>query len=245
MIERFEASLHPPRRQGGGEGGGPVILQVLPRLGTGGAERGTVDVAQAIVAAGGTAIVASEGGALERELARAGAHHVTLPLASKNPLVMRRNVGRLESLIEEHEVDILHARSRAPAWSAAAAARRKGCHFVTTFHGTYNASLPFKLRYNAIMVSGERVIAISEFIARHIHETYAVEPARIRVIQRGVDLARFDPAKVSAERVIQLARAWRLPDGVPLIMLPGRLTRWKGQLLLLDALASLAELDFR
>jgi glycosyltransferase involved in cell wall biosynthesis len=255
MIERTQASLQgaslPGRSvQSGGEqaeadDGGPVILQVLPRLGTGGAERGAVDVAQAIVAAGGRAIVASEGGPLERELARAGAHHVTLPLASKNPLVMRRNVGRLEALIAQHDVDIVHARSRAPAWSAAAAARRGGRHFVTTFHGTYNASTPFKRRYNAIMVSGERVIAISEFIARHIRESYAVEPARIRIIQRGVDLARFDPARVSAERVIKLANAWRLPDGVPLLMLPGRLTRWKGQLLLLDALASLANVDFR
>lgn len=223
----------------------PVVLQVLPRLDTGGAERGAVDIAAAVVDCGGIAIVASEGGQLERELGRAGALHVALPMASKNPLVMRRNIARLCALIKEHKVNILHARSRAPAWSAAAAARRSGCHFVTTFHGTYSAGNIIKRRYNSIMLSGERVIAISEFIAKHIRQTYVVDPARLRVIPRGVDLSRFDPAKVSAERVIKLANAWRIPDDVPLVMLPGRLTRWKGQKLLLDSLPALLDLDFR
>ena len=239
MIGLPEASAQ-DRPQSGGH---PVVLQVLPGLVAGGAERGAVDVAEALVKAGGTAIVASEGGPMEHELARAGALHVKLPMASKNPFVMRRNVGRLVKLIEEHGVEILHARSRAPAWSAAAAAKRTGCPFVTTFHGTYNFGGPVKRRYNAIMTKGERVIAISHFIAQHIRETYGVDPNLIRVIQRGVDLARFDPGKVSAERVIALATRWRLPDGVPLVMLPGRLTRWKGHTLLLEALAKLGDVD--
>ena len=225
--------------------GGPVILQVLPRLDSGGVERGTIDIAKAIVDDGGSAIVCSEGGQMEHILARTGATHVKLPMASKNPLVMRRNIGRLIELIEYHGVDIVHARSRAPAWSAYAAAGRTGRHFVTTFHGTYGAGNRVKRRYNAVMTKGERVIAISEFIARHIRETYDVDPARIRVIQRGVDLTRFDPARVSAERVIKLANAWRLPDGVPVVMLPGRLSRWKGQGLLIDALTALGDIDLR
>lgn len=226
-------------------GNGPVVLQVVPSLVTGGVERGAVDIAAAVVEAGATAIVASEGGPMERELKRAGALHLTLPLASKNPFVMYRNVHRLVRLIRTYKVDILHARSRAPTWSARAAARRSGCHLVTTFHAPYNQRNFLKRRYNAIMLSGERVIAISDFIAEHIRQNYKVDPAKIEVIHRGVDLRSFDPERVSAERMIKLAGDWRLPDGVPFIMLPARLTRWKGHTLLLKALTHLRDLEFR
>ncbi len=222
----------------------PTVLQVLPRLITGGAERGAVDIAVALTEAGGTSLVASEGGLMEHELKRGDVTHIKLPLASKNPLVMRRNVARLASIIEEHDVDIVHARSRAPAWSALSAARRTGRHFVTTFHGTYRRTSALKRYYNGVMVKGERVIANSEFIARHIRENYKMDPAHIRVIRRGVDLDRFDPERVSAERVIQLANRWRLSDGVPVVMLPGRLTRWKGHNVLIEALAALGDLEF-
>ncbi len=223
---------------------GPVVLQVLPSLVTGGAERGAIDIAAALAAAGGTSLIASEGGPMEHELRRAKATHITLPLASKNPITMYRNVARLVDVIKAHNVDIVHARSRAPAWSAAAAAKRTGAHFITTFHGAYNFNNGIKRRYNAIMVSGERVIANSTFIESHIKENYSVDPSRVRVIHRGIDLDRYDPEKVSAERVIQLATRWRLPDGVPIVMLPGRLTRLKGQIDLIEALNRLRDLDF-
>jgi len=171
---------------------------------------------------------------------------VELPMGSKNPLVMRANVARLEAVIREHKVDIVHARSRAPAWSALAAANRTGAHFVTTFHGTYNlGGFGLKHFYNSVMTKGERVIAISEFIAEHMRRVYGTPPEKIRVIHRGVDLAKFDPVRVSAERIIQLAHRWRLPDGYPVIMLPGRLTRWKGQEVLIRALAELGRHDVR
>ena len=228
----------------GAADGRPVVLQVLPRLVTGGTERGAIDMAAAIAQAGGTALVASEGGPMEHELKRAGGAHIKLPMASKNPFVMYRNVDRLVNVIQTHGVDIVHSRSRAPAWSAWFAAKRTGVHFVTTFHGAYNFSNGIKRRYNAIMAMGERVIASSEFIARHIRQNYKVDPARIRVIHRGIDLTRFDPDRVSAERVIQLATRWRLPDGVPIVMLPGRLTRLKGQVDLIEALTRLRDLQF-
>ena len=226
-------------------GKGPVVLQVLPSLETGGVERGAVDIAGAVKADGGTAIIASEGGLMENDLKRLGVLHLKMPLASKNPLVMRRNVTRLVQAIESYGVDLIHARSRAPAWSARAAARRSGCHFVTTFHAAYNFSSGLKKRYNAVMAEGERVIAISEFIADHVRQHYKVDPSKLRVIHRGVDLTRFDPDRVSAERMIQLATRWRLPDGMPLILMPGRLTRWKGQTVLLEALSQLADLEYR
>lgn len=225
--------------------GHPVVLQIVPSLVTGGAERGAVDIAIAVNQAGGTSLVASEGGPMEYELKRAEVMHIKLPLASKNPFVVHRNVGRLAGLIRDHKVDIVHARSRAPAWSAAAAAKRTGCHYVTTFHGIYNFGNKVKRRYNAVMTKGEFVIANSEFTVRHILGNYKVEPHRVRLVRRGIDLARFDPERVSAERVIQLANRWRLPDGVPVIMLPGRLTRWKGHLVLIEALGHLHGLEYR
>jgi len=223
-----------------------VVLQVLPALVTGGVERGTIDVAAALAEAGWTSIVASEGGPMARELSRVGAEHITLPLASKNPLTIRRNADRLCELIEQRGVDIVHARSRAPAWSAWMAAGRTNRHFVTTFHGTYNVGwFGLKNRYNSVMTRGERVIAISEFIAEHVWRVYGVDPDRIRVVPRGIDLNRFDPARVSPERIIQLAQKWRLPDGYQVIMLPGRLTRWKGQAVLIEAMALLDRRDLR
>jgi glycosyltransferase involved in cell wall biosynthesis len=189
-------------RAGSGKG---TVLQVLPRLVMGGVERGTIDVAAALVAYGWNAVVASEGGPMARELDRVGATHVVLPLASKNPFVIHSNIDRLAKVIVQHDVDIVHARSRAPAWSAWAAARRTGRHFVTTFHNAYGAATALRRRYNAVMGRGERVIAISHFVAEHAIATYHLPVERIRVIQRGVDLTRFDPARVSAERRIRLA----------------------------------------
>jgi glycosyltransferase involved in cell wall biosynthesis len=223
----------------------PRVLQIVPRLVSGGVERGTIEISAALVAAGWQSFVASAGGKMEHELTRHGATHVTLPLASKNPFVMRRNVKRLAALIERLDIDIVHARSRAPAWSAWAAARRTGRHFVTTFHNAYGAGTALRRRYNSVMGRGERVIAISHFVAEHAVATYHLPVEKLRVIQRGVDLSRFDPARVSAERRIRLAEAWRLPDDRPVVMLPGRLTRWKGQLDLVAAVARLGRTDLR
>jgi glycosyltransferase involved in cell wall biosynthesis len=221
----------------------PVVLQVLPSLISGGAERGTVELAGALVEAGWTSYVASGGGPLEREVARAGATHLTLPLASKNPLVMRRNTVALVRLIRQLGVDIVHARSRAPAWSACAAASVTGRRFVTTFHNAYGARTALKRRYNSVMARGDRVIAISDFVADHAATVYGIGRDRLRTIPRGVDLEIFDPNRVGAQRVINLARQWRLPDGMPVVMLPGRLTRWKGGLDFIAAVAKLGRCD--
>jgi glycosyltransferase involved in cell wall biosynthesis len=220
-----------------------TVLQVLPALGSGGVERGTVEVAAALVAAGFRAIVASEGGPLEHDLARAGATHVTLNLASKSPMKIWRNARALAGLVQAERVDIIHARSRAPAWSAHLAAGRTGRKFVTTWHGTYNEDFPGKRAYNAVMARGERVIAISHFIARHLLARAPVNPARVRVIPRGVDPARFDPDAVNGARLTAAARHLAVPDGAPIVLLPGRVTRWKGQMVLVDAMARLARRD--
>jgi len=222
----------------------PRVLQVLPALGAGGVERTAVDVAAGLVAAGVDAFVTSEGGRLVHDVERAGASHIVLPLATKNPFRMRRNVRRLREVICKHGIELVHARSRAPAWSALAAARAEGLPFVTTYAGTYNENFPGKRRYNAIMAAGDAVIANSHFIEQHVRERYPDAAGRLVTIPRGIDLHVFDPHNVSQERVIAVAKAWRLPDGPPVILMPGRLTRWKGQGFLVDALARMSRRDF-
>jgi glycosyltransferase involved in cell wall biosynthesis len=217
----------------------PVVLQVLPSLITGGVERGTIEMAQAIVEAEATALVASAGGPLVRQLQRAGGIHVPLKLTTKSPLGIWRNAAALETLIRDRKVSLVHARSRAPAWSAWLACQRTGVPFVTTYHGTYGEGFPFKRSYNSVMARGRIVIAASHFIADLVVGRHAVDPARIRVIPRGVDPAVFDPATVSGNRIAKLADEWRLPDYARVVMLPGRLTSWKGHSVLLEALARL------
>jgi glycosyltransferase involved in cell wall biosynthesis len=155
---------------------------------------------------------------------------------------MRANAGRIARLAEQLKVDIVHARSRAPAWSAFWAAERTGIPFVTTVHSPHSAG-GLKKRYNSSLVKGERIIAISDFIADYIRDTYGPVPPQVRVIHRGVDVEIFDPVRVDVPRIIGLARAWGLPDGLPVVMLPGRLSRWKGHAVLIEALARLGNKD--
>ena len=173
----------------------------------------------------------------------AGGRHISLPLASRNPMTIWRNAARLASVIRAERVSIVHARSRAPGWSTLLACRQAGAHFVTTYHGTYNEDLPFKRRYNSVMAKGERVIAASRFIADLIKQQHQTDPARIRVIPRGVDPVLFDPGAVAGHRLARLAQAWQLPHGASIVLLPGRLTSWKGQAVLIEALARLARRD--
>ena len=220
-----------------------VVLQVLPSLITGGVERGTIEITQAITDAGWTALVASAGGRLVAAVQRGGGRHITLALASRNPLTIWRNADLLATVIRAERVAIVHARSRAPAWSAWLACRRTGAHFVTTYHGTYGEDLPFKRRYNSVMAKGERVIAASRFIADLVARQHEIDSAQIRIIPRGVDPVAFDPSAVASGRVARLAEAWRLPVGAPVVLLPGRLTVWKGQGVLVQALARLSRRD--
>ncbi len=207
-----------------------TVLQVLPRLDLGGVERGAVEIARAVLAAGGRALVASAGGRLGPRLMGMGAELVEGPFASKNPLTIWANAARLERVVAEEGVDVIHARSRAPAWSALIAARRRRTPFVTTWHGVYGDKGFLKRRYNAVMAKGRPTIAISQFIADHIAARCDLPPDQLVIIPRGADLAVFSEDAVGAERAIALARAWSLIEAPePVVMLPGRLSRWKGQ----------------
>ncbi len=233
IIEDYEAFRRATSR------GGPTVLQVLPALVSGGVERGTVDVARALVEAGWQSLVVSHGGPMVHELERVGARHIALPVHSKNPLLWRATFDALTDLIWHEGVDLVHARSRMPAWLAWRAARRNRVPFVTTFHQRPAASNAAKRLYNSVMVRGDRVIAISHYVADRLLDDYRLDPARLRVIPRGVDLSLFDPDKVTAERLVRLSDRWRIPDGVPVVMLPARVTGWKGHRLLVEALARL------
>jgi len=220
-----------------------IVLQVLPALEDGGAQLSALETVAAIAKEGGTALVASGGGRLVPRIAEAGGRHILLPLDTRNPLAIWRNEARLAALIRAEHVDLLHAHSRAVAWSALFATRRAGLPFVTTWHGAYGEGSPLKRRYNGVMASGDRVVAVSRFIAARIAAHHPLALPRLRIVPPGVDPDRFDPAAVSPARAGALARAWGLPEGRPIVMLPARFARWKGQGVLLAALARLADRD--
>ncbi len=222
-----------------------VVLQVLPELGQGGVELGTIEIASELQKRGIENYVASEGGRMEYNLERIKVKHFTLPLKTKNIFKMYLNSLRLAKIIKKYGITIVHARSRAPAWSAYWAAKRCGVHFITTFHGTYGLG-PWGIKkfYNKIMTYGERVIAISNHIKQHILKNYKTDESKIRLIHRCVNMENFNVETTSAERMIKYLEDNHIPEDKPIVTLIGRLTNWKGQKLLIEALHLLENEDF-
>ena len=217
----------------------PKILQVIPALETGGAERTALDIGDAIIAHGWTSIVASSGGRMLAKLTAAGNQHVQLPLDSKNPFVIWRNAGRLADLIRQEKIGIIHARSRAPAWSALLAARRTGIPFVTTYHGSYNQKSALKAWYNSVMARADVVIANSGWTGDLIASRNPWAKDRIQVVHRGTDFEHFSPKSISKKRLQQLRDQWGLSkDHIPIVQL-ARLTGWKGQEVVIEAAAKM------
>ena len=219
------------------------VLQVTPALDAGGVERTTIEIAEALTRAGHRALVASRGGRLEGELREAGGLLVKLPLDAKNPLELRANADRLARLARQEKVDIIHARSRAPGWSAFWAAKRLKLSFITTYHGIYNATNDLKRAYNSVMAKGDIVIANSNFTRAHILKEHKIPPEKIVVIPRGVELGRFDRASLDADRLRRALEGLGLKGrGMEaVVILPARLTLWKGQKVLLEAAAQLQQ----
>lgn len=208
--------------------GSKVLLQIIPALGSGGAERGALDVAKKAVDLGWRSFIVSHGGGLEQEASDAGVELAHLPLHAKSPRTLWSNARQLRRLVQEIKPDIVHIRSRAPAWSAYWAGIPSNM-VVTTYHGTYNAQNALKRRYNRIMLRAKRVICISKFIHTHVCAEHPGHEGKLRIIPRGIDVNKY--------------RFQLLPedpsDDRPIVLLPGRLTRWKGQMLLLEALKEL------
>ena len=222
-----------------------VVLQVLPELNQGGVELGTIEIASELQKRGIKNFVASAGGRMEGNLERLKVKHFTLPLKTKNIFKMWFNSLHLAKIIKENGITVVHARSRAPAWSAYWAAKKCGVHYMTTFHGTYGLGpRGIKKIYNQVMTFGERVIAISNHIKEHIIKNYGTDESKIRLIARCVNMENFDVENTSAERMIKFLEDNQIPADKPLITLIGRLTNWKGQKLLINALNKIKDMDF-
>jgi glycosyltransferase involved in cell wall biosynthesis len=225
----------------------PTILQVIPALESGGVEIETIEIANAIIAAGGKALIASRPGKLANNPLTRGIELKNLPLDTKNPFQIYKNTKLLKDLILKEKVDIVHVRSRAPAWSVYKAARDLNVPFVTTYHAAYSSKTIFKSSYNSIMAKGDRVIAISQFILDHLTEKYSkkawFDPSKIRLIHRGVDFHYFDPSSISPQDVQQLREKWGISPDTRVLLLPGRISRTKGQDLLIKALSLMKHVD--
>jgi glycosyltransferase involved in cell wall biosynthesis len=234
MLQNFDAFPSTSRPLAG-----RTVLQIVPDLQSGGAERATIDMAEALHEAGARALVASGGGRMVSELQAKGGVWLPFPAATKNPLAMAFNSRRLARILQEERVDIVHARSRACAWVAGFAARRSGARFVTTFHSIYGGTSAIKHLYNSVMAAGDLVIANSRFTADHVAALYPEAAARIVVIPRGLDLRAFSPSAVEPGRVERMRAAWGVAPHERVVLAPARLSARKGHLVLIEAAKTL------
>jgi glycosyltransferase involved in cell wall biosynthesis len=219
--------------------GGRTILQIIPELEAGGAERTAVDIAAGLARVGARAVVATEGGRLVGELQTKGGIWAPFPAGTKNPAAMLYNVRRLAKLCLDEGVALIHARSRAPAWVALGTAQALNLPFVTTYHGSYAGRSSVKILYNSVMARGDVVIANSHYTAGLVRSLYPHAAERIRVIHRGTDFGRFSPSAVAPDRVEALRKAWGVAPHERVVLLAARLTGWKGQKVLIEAAAKL------
>ena len=227
------------------------ILQVLPSMVSGGVERGTLDLSQYLIEQGHKVWICSSGGPLVESLMQIGAQHILLPVNSKNPLTAWFNSRRLIQLQKTHHFDLLHVRSRAPAWSVFWARAQLNIPIISTFHGQYGHHSQLKRYYNQVMLKGDACIAVSVFIEQHIRDTYPDHHCTLRLIRRGIDLELFSDKLFSDkpfsnrqglhDKIQTLRGRWHISAQQKVIILPGRLTRLKGHRVFLEALVKLKQ----
>ena len=221
-----------------------TVVQIVPEMDEGGVEGETLDYAVYLTRQGHRSIVISGGGRLVSQLEQNGVEHIHWSnIGSKNPKCLKY-IPKLKKFVSQQKVDILHLRSRLPAWIGYLAwislSEKDRPALITSFHGFYSVN-----SYSTIMTKGERVIAVSGVIRDHILENYPIDRSKIRLIHGGYDAAIFDPDKVSSKRVDELRKRWSISkNGRPVIMLPGRLTSWKGQDVFIDALTKIKDRNF-
>ena len=227
------------------------ILQVIPKLGYGGAETGCFDLAHYLHEHNCKSYIVTSGGPLLKYINKKKVKILRLPVQSKNPILILLNSILLTLIIFFLNVDIVHARSRAPAWSCLIATKLTRRKFVTTFHGTYNFKSDLKKWYNSVMVRSDLIIAGSNFIFSHIKENYSKylsNKKKFLVIFRGINTDYFNPKKIKESDKNLLKKKWNITDEKKIILLPGRLTEWKGQEMFIEAISllkkNLSELEF-
>ena len=218
------------------------VLQVIPKLSYGGAEIGCYDLAHYLHENNCSSYIITSGGALVKYINRNKVKLIKLPVQSKNPILILFNAIILTILILILNINIVHARSRAPAWSCLIATKITGRKFVTTFHGTYNFNSSIKKLYNSVMVRSNLIIAGSNFIFSHINQNYSEYLApkkKFLVIFRGINTNYYDPSRIKESDEIKLKNKWKISSEKKIILLPGRLTTWKGQEMFIEALNNL------
>jgi len=226
------------KKAAGGEG--VAILQIIPNMESGGAEKSVIEIASALTRIGARALLASGPGRLIGEFQALGGEWVPFAAATKNPLRLIFNALRLARLIRREKISLIHARSRAPAWSALAAARITGIPFVTTNHGAHSYSGRLKRLYNSVMARGDLVIANSHYTASQLRRHHPIAQDRLVVVHRGVDIAAFDPQAISRQRLFALRERWGLESSpARVILLPARLSPRKGHDIAIAAMALL------
>jgi len=216
------------------------VLQVIPRLGFGGAETGCYDLAHYLSENNCTSFIVSSGGELSKFIDKKKVKLIKLPVHSKNPILILINSIVLVFIILFYNINIVHARSRAPAWSCLFATIITKRKFVTTFHGTYNFKNKFKKFYNSVMVRSNLIISGSNFIFSHISHNYSKylsSKKKFLVIFRGINVDYFDPSTTLESEENELLLNWGLKKDRKIILMPGRLTSWKGQELFIQALS--------
>ena len=213
---------------------GSTVLQIVPSLRPSPASRVAINVAHALVRAGGRAIVAGEDGALINELKSFGGEWLSYADTTFNPLKLRKNVELLANLLAREPIDIVHARSAGAAWSALPAAERSRVKLITELFDIPYAHMLFGAHYLRALSSGDRIITHSTYDARPMIERYRIPPQRVRVIPRSIDLHMFDPTRVDPTRVTALRQAWGIPSGSKLVLIPGRVAPGNGQMTLID-----------
>ena len=221
------------------------VLQVIPKLGYGGAETGCYDLAHFLPEQGCKSFIVTSGGVLLKFIKKEKVKVFRLPVQSKNPILILFNAIIISLIILIYNINIVHARSRAPAWSCLIATKITARKFVTTFHGTYNFSNRFKKFYNSVMVRSHLIIAGSNFIFSHINENYGDfflnRKRKLLVIFRGINANYFNPQKISLSKIEKFSKKNSIDRNKFIILLPGRLTFWKGQKIFIEALKLLSE----
>ena len=213
------------------------VLQVIPRLGYGGAETGCYDLAHYLSENNCSSFIVTSGGKLTKYIDKKKVRLIKLPVQSKNPVIIFFNSMALVFIILFHNISIVHARSRAPAWSCLLATKITRRKFVTTFHGTYNFNNPIKKFYNSVMVRSDLIIAGSNFIFSHINSNYSRNlKKKFLVIFRGINVDYFDPSTTLESEENKLISSWGVDRNKKIILMPGRLTAWKGQEVFIEAL---------
>jgi glycosyltransferase involved in cell wall biosynthesis len=222
-----------------------TVLIAAPALDIGAADEGAIDLAAILAKAGHHPLVVSRGGRLEPRLAEIGAELIRLDVASRNPVVMARNVARLRTLVRQRGCDVVHAHGRAAAWSGLAAARMRGIPFLATWHKGFREQNALKRFYNGVMARGDRVIAPSDQLAELIVARHGIPWERIVVIPSAVDVGHFDPTALTGERINAARRSWGVKGDTKVILVPGRVLRRKGHHVAVQAARRLKDMGIK